>query len=134
MYGPLGIGAGFMMTPEQREKVATRGLSETAGIAGVPITISGIKKLSRISNQISNKLLRDGIPKEEVTRIEKEYGSSNGALIDQVKNKVNNFVTQANSAYRNIINSFKFRMFPIRVAKSTRLIPIPVPILKIPED
>ena len=86
-------------------KIASQAGQELSNIGS---TIkSGVKNIKDFTTNFNNKLLRSGLSKKEVTRIQQTYGNSNATLVDKAKSLLNDKSVQADSAYSSAVNNFK---------------------------
>jgi len=106
MAGMAGVfGGANKVLSQSPVKTLTQAKGEMSAI-GKGVSNISQKAIETIKN-IPNKFFRGGLSKAEAIRVESEYGASNGSLIEQVKNKLNNVVSQAENLYKKAVNSFK---------------------------
>ncbi|HNX03845.1 MAG TPA: hypothetical protein PKM71_09295, partial [Candidatus Cloacimonas sp.] len=105
LLGMLGLG-NLATKGNIAPSVVGKSLPEIAGnvkneVSGIGNAVkSGINNTGETIKDLSNKFWRSGLPKEEVVRLDKEYGLSNSSLVDTVKTKLNNKIGVADEAYR----------------------------------
>ena len=81
-------------------------LQETSNIPLKPIN-TAVEYIKNIPNQF----FRGGLTKPEAIRIESEYGSSTGALVDVVKNKLNQAISYADNMYGKVFQKIPENKF-----------------------
>lgn len=67
----------------------------------------GAKRLPGVIKNAPNNIFRGGLNKSEAIRIENEYGASNGAMVEKIKDKIFNLAKQADDFYQKTLSSFK---------------------------
>jgi len=95
MYGPLGVGAGYLMKPEQREKFATGTISELGGIYGGGKIYQGLFNfVSKFKNWLNPKNqiklaeeTRNNLMQQKDKIIEK-YGDAYNRIIKQSNKQI----------------------------------------------
>ena len=61
-----------------------------------------MKNAGQSAEKTMDKVLRGGVPKLEAERIATEYGTSNGSLVEVVKNKIKSVIASADNVYNQV--------------------------------
>ncbi len=113
--GLLGKGKTFRQVgSEAGQELGAMG-NAIKGLAkkGIQVSQNAIETIKNIPD----KLFRGGLNKVEALRVESQYGSSNGSLVDVIKKKLNSAITTADQAYQTaLVNAPEGKQINIRPA------------------
>jgi len=84
-----------ILKPKERATQAATFAAVRAAIPPLTAIVKGIRK-------IPSKLLRGGLSKEEAARIQTQYGTSTGNVVDMAKTKLKQASDYADNMYRNV--------------------------------
>jgi len=115
-YPALADLAGFgaelgLLSPKSTATTAKRMVTEPATVAreaGQEIATIGrvitkpIKEAVETIKNIPNRFFRGGLTKSEAIRVESQYGASNGTLLEQAKNTLDDITTQVDNTYNAV--------------------------------
>jgi hypothetical protein len=119
--GAVGGGAAMatqLPSPEQAPTLKqaigqeTKNIGLGAGLGAIggalgKITPEAIQKIK----VIPDKFFRGGLTKNEALLVESKYGANNGSLVDEVKNKLNGKIAEADSAYNKVFSNIPDNKF-----------------------
>lgn len=104
--GSYGATKAAVTGSENPLKAGARDFAIGAGTVGAgQLAGKAIKGSAKAIMAAPNKILRGGISKQEAARVEQQYGSSIGSLVDTVKGKLNQAISYADDMYGKVFQN-----------------------------
>ncbi len=122
--GTLGKGVAGIASAPLRYKVAAGALTGAAyspndnilGLkergkqaivgAAVPLAVKATSQAIRSISKLPDKVFRGGLTRADALRVETEYGSSNGSLVQTIKDSLTRKIDEADSKYQQVFDNF----------------------------